>query len=39
MTIFRGFLAALTGEEIAGEIQTQAETQPQEDFLGITRIL
>ena len=32
MTIFRGFLAALTGEEIAGEIQTQAETQPQEDF-------
>ena len=33
MTIFRGFLAALTGEDVGMEIQTQAaEDKPENDF-------
>lgn len=32
MTIFRGFLAALTGEEISTEIESQADASQKEDF-------
>ena len=32
MTIFRGFLAAITGEEVVADIDLQAEGSPQDEF-------
>lgn len=32
MTIFRGFLAALTGEEVTVDVDMQADDKPQDDF-------
>lgn len=32
MTIMRGFLASLTGEDVGADVQTQAEDKPQAEF-------
>ena len=32
MTIMRGFLAALTGEDVSADVQTQPEDKPQAEF-------